>query len=280
MRDFLTHIERSVGLRFEIISNLNWPGLMEAVRQHRLDAVATVVRTPEREDFLEFTSIYLPTPLVIMTRNHAPQLRSLKNLADLRIALVEGYSSSKQVVALNPTVDPLYVATPLDGLRAVAMGTADAYVGVLGVNTFLASHHGITSLKINAAFDMAENGQRFGVRKDWPQLARLLDQGLAVMPAKQRLDIWQRWLPIQAKEILRLGRPTLTARLFPWLVGLLGMAALGYLALLLWNHQLKLELARGSFGAGPGHCPSGRLVDGHRQRPYRVLERTVSHCRP
>ncbi|MBU0593234.1 MAG: PAS domain S-box protein [Gammaproteobacteria bacterium] len=244
VRDFLTHIERTLNLRFEIVSNLNWPQLMEAVQQHRIDAVATVVHLPEREAFLEFSRIYLPTPLVIMTRKDARQMRSLDELPVLRMALVEGYSSSKQLIALYPAIRPSYVTTPLDGLRAVASGMADGYVGVLGVNTFLASQYGIANLKVNAAFDMEDNGQRFGVRKDWPQLARLLDKALAAIPTKQRTQIWQHWIPMHADEIQRLSQPTLASRLFPWLLGLISMGLLGYIVMLLWNHQLKQQLSR------------------------------------
>lgn len=262
VREFLTHIEQALGLRFEIVSNLDWPHLMEAVQQQRIDAVATVVRLPERDAFLEFTGIYLPTPLVVMTRNDTPQLRSLNELPNLRLTLVEGYSSSKQVMALNPAIRPFFVTTPLDGLRAVASGSADAYVGVLGVNTFLASQHGIANLKVNAAFDMADNGQRFGVRKDWPELAGLLDKALGTLPAQRRADIMQRWLPIQAGEIRRLSQPTLVTRLFPWLLGLFGLAAGAYLVVLLWNHRLKRELARERQELERLHSTLQALVEG------------------
>ncbi len=244
VRDFLTPIERSLGLRFEIVSNLDWPQLMEAVQAHRVDAVATVVKLPEREGFLEFTDIYLYTPLVVVTRKDTPQLSSLKELQGLRLVLVEGYSSSRQIVSQYPALGPFYVATPLDGLRAVSANRADAYVGALGVNTFLAQQGGITNLKVNAAFEMEANGQRFGVRKDWAPLAGLLDKALVAIPAKQRADILQHWLPIQIHEIRRLSQPTLASRLFPWLLGLLGIAALGYLLGLKWNRQLKHRLAK------------------------------------
>ena len=59
---------------------------MAAVQAHRIDAVATVVQLPERDAFLAFTSIYLPTPLVIMTRDDAPPIRSLQKLSGLDIA--------------------------------------------------------------------------------------------------------------------------------------------------------------------------------------------------
>ncbi|MGV8992123.1 MAG: PAS domain S-box protein [Thiobacillus sp.] len=242
--EFLKYLGPALGVRFEIVSNLDWPQLMAAVKARQIDAVATVTYLPEREAFLAFTGLYLPTPLVIMTRTETPQLRSLQELAGLSLVLVEGYSSSKEVLNLYPNLRPHYVTSPLEGLKAVATGVADAYVGALGVNGYLAAQNGITNLKANAGFDMAVNGQRFGVRKDWPELARLLDQALASMPAQQKNNALQKWLPQHANEILRLSQPTLVTRLFPWLLGLATLTLLGYLATLLWNRQLKHELAR------------------------------------
>jgi PAS domain S-box-containing protein len=244
VREFLDYLEPTLGVRFEIISYLDWPQLMAAVQAHRIDAVATVVQLPERDAFLAFTSIYLPTPLVIMTRDDAPPIRSLQKLSGLDIVQVKGYSSSKQLLDRYPDLRVHYVDTPLDGLRAVSSGAADAYVGVLGVNAYLAAQNGIANLKANAGFDMKTNGQRFGVRKDWPQLARMLDQALASMPAQQKNAAFQKWLPLHAQSIQSLSQPTWVSRLFPWLLGLIGLSLLGYLVMLLWSRQLKRELAQ------------------------------------
>ena len=236
--DFFADIERLLGIRFEIISNLSWTQQMEAVRERRLDAVATVVKLTEREAFLEFTEIYLPTPLVIMTRSETSQIQSLKELRQLNIILVKGYSSSKQLIVQFPDLRSHYVTTPLEGLRSVASGAADAYVGVLGVNSFLAAQNGITNLKVNSAFNMADNGQRFGVRKDWPQLARLLDKALLAISLERRNVIFQRWLPRHVGEIKRLSQPSYAIRLFPWLLGCLGLALLSYFVLFIFNRRL------------------------------------------
>lgn len=242
--DFLAVLEPALGVRFEIISSLDWPQLMAAVKAYRIDAVATVVHLPERDAFLNFTAVYLPTPLVVMTRASTPQLHSIGDLSRLSLSLVKDYSSSKQLLAQFPDLHPHYVDKPLDGLVAVATGASDAYVGVLGVNTFLAAQQGMTNLKVNAGFDMKVNGQRFGVRRDWPQLATILDQALAAMPVQQQNAIFQKWMPLEAREIQRLSQPTLVTRLYPWLLGLLGISLFGYLATLLWNRQLKRELVR------------------------------------
>jgi len=126
----------------------------------------------------------------------------------------------------------------------VASGAADAYVGVIGVNIFLAAQNGITNLKVNVAFDMADNNQRFGVRKDWPELAPLLDKAFAAIPVERRNAILQRWVPQQAEQLVRLSKPTLLVRAVPWLLGALALALVAYLVILGWNRQLKRELAR------------------------------------
>ncbi|MCK9261377.1 MAG: EAL domain-containing protein [Azoarcus sp.] len=240
--EYLAHIENTLGIRFEIRADLDWPQLMEAVRDHRLDAVATVVRLPERESFMTFSRIFLNTPLVIMTRTDWPQLSSLDELATMRLALVSGYSGSSQANEEIPDLRPIYVPTPLDGLRAVSSGMADAYIGVLGVNTFLATQSGITNLKVNAAFNMKDNGQRFGIRKDWPELALIIDKALDKLPETTQREILAKWLPIQAEDIRLVGPPGLASRLFPWLVVFSIAVALGYFAILLWNRQLRAEL--------------------------------------
>jgi PAS domain S-box-containing protein len=242
--DILGEIEKLTGLRFQIVSNLSWTGLMEAVKSHRIDAVATVVKLPEREKFLAFTQIYLQTPLVVMTRTDTPQLGTLKDLRSLRIALVRGYSSTKQVMQRFPGLHVHLVETPLEGLRAVASGRADAYIGVLGVNSFLASHYGIGNLKVNAALDMRINGQRFGVRKDWPELAAILDRALDAIPAGRKNEILQHWLPVQSENLTNLSRRAFLLDLIPWLLGVSALLLVGYLLTLLWNRQLKKELKR------------------------------------
>lgn len=150
VRDHVAYLESVLGIRFEIVSTLDWPQLMDAVRERRVDAVATVVNLPEHAAFLEFTAVYIPTP----------------------------------------------------------------------------------------------SGQRFGVRKDWPQLAHIFDVALAAMPAQRRNDIFHAWLPAHADALHRLHPPALLDRWTPWLAGLLGIAVLAYLAMAFRNAQLKREFDR------------------------------------
>ena len=240
--DYLSIIERKLGIRFQIISNLTWTGLIDAIKSHKIDAIATVKKLPDRERFLNFTQAYLSTPLVVMTRKETPILKSIQKLSRLHLCLVKGYSSSQQILSTFPTLKPNYVTTPLEGLRAVASGKSDAYIGVLGVNSFIALQNGIGNLKVNVAMDMKKNAQSFGVRKDWPLLAKLIDKVLDSIPEEEKNRILQRWMPTQFGEVKRLGNQDLMSAIFPWLISIILAGLVGYLLIFLWNYQLKKEL--------------------------------------
>ena len=211
--DFVALISNRLGITIKVVPGLSWPEIVEGSRKRTLDVTATAVKTRERENFLDFTQEYLPTPLVIMTRQEDDSIRGAWNLSGKKVALVKGYSSAQRVITEHPGVIPLLVETSLAGLWAVSAGNAQAYVGVLGVSTHLAEQNGIVNLKVAASYDMVSNAQRFAVRKDWPELASILDKVLDSISADQKLSVLRKWTPItlelQKTDDSRLSRAAL-----------------------------------------------------------------------
>lgn len=194
--DFIDRISEITGLKFEAVPGLSWPEIVDGARNRTVDVIATAVRTRERDEFLNFTQIYIPTPLVIMVRDGYRGIGSPEDLRGRKVAVVEGYSSAQRVIREHPGIVPRLVATPLDGLRAVSVGEADAYVGVLGVNDYLAHKHGLANLRIASRYDLKTNGQRFGVRKDWPELASILAKALDRLSLIDKNEIFRKWVPV------------------------------------------------------------------------------------
>jgi signal transduction histidine kinase/ABC-type amino acid transport substrate-binding protein/ActR/RegA family two-component response regulator len=129
-----------------------------------------------------------------MAREYDRTVDGPEDLAGQTVALVKDYSSSEKTLAEYPTIKPYMVDTPIEGLSAVSVGEADYYVGVLGVNDFLLRKYGISNLKVAARYDMLFSGQRFGVRKDWPILATILNKALDAIPEKKKIAISNTWI--------------------------------------------------------------------------------------
>lgn len=195
--DFINLINKHLNITMNPVPGLTWPEIIEAARQGTVDVIATAVKTKEREQFLDFTSIYIPTPLVIMTRQDDFSIEKPEDLAGKKIALVNGYSTSQKIINEHTSISKHMVKTALDGLRAVSSGSADAYVGVLGVNAYLCSSNGISNLKIAAGFEMKANGQCFAVRNDWPEFTSILEKVLEAIPEDQKIKILYKWVPVE-----------------------------------------------------------------------------------
>jgi len=67
----------------------------------------------------------------------------------------------------------------LDGLNAVAVGKADAAITFLGAGHYLQVKYQITNLKFAAVLDRDRFSESIGGRKDWPELAAIMDKALA-----------------------------------------------------------------------------------------------------
>lgn|GEM_PF-1644593 len=195
--DFISILSKSLGISFEPASGLSWAQILENTKNKELDVIATAVITPDRLEFLDFSQIYIPTPLVIMTQHgNENAIASAKDLAGKTVALVEGYSSSKRVLNEHPDIIQRLVTSPLEGLQALAAGEVQAYVGVLGVNFYMAQQHGLSNLVIASRYDLKTNGQRFGVRKDWPELRSILDKALNILSTEDSSRVMTKWIPV------------------------------------------------------------------------------------
>ncbi len=213
--DFLDEISARLGVKFTIGPPRSWPDIIAAAKRREIDVIATAARTAEQETDLAFSSTYLKTPLVIMTRNNDFTLHSRDGLENRSVALVNGYASTLKVLADYPEIQPLLVRNPLEGLIAVATGQADAYVGAIGVNSAVANRNGISNLRVAALYDI-DQGQNFGVRKDWALLAGILDKALAAIPEAEKEEIRRRWVPQSIPESVA-GKPRLSANERRWI---------------------------------------------------------------
>jgi ABC-type amino acid transport substrate-binding protein len=198
--EYLNLLQSRLDLEIEIVPGLAWPQILSNVKKRILDVITPTAKNPEREKFLNFSEAYLTTPLVIMTRTDNSDIHSAKDLPGKRVALVKDYFSTGKVLREYPSIKKLYVDNPLEGLRKVSNGQADAYIGVLGVNIHLASRNGINNLKVVSNYSGKDvMKQCFAVRKDWPELVSILNKALQEIPESQKTAIYSKWIPISSE---------------------------------------------------------------------------------
>lgn len=233
--DYLNAIAKRFGFKVEYVPDTTgWPASMQDVigaRQH-YDLILTMHRSPERERQLTFTDDYLSMPWVIYARKDSSFISGLNSLRGKTVAAEKGYVIVDKLKSSYPAIRILEVVRPEDALRAVAVGQADAYVGNLANATFLIKEYGLTNLVVAAPTTFGEHTHAMAIRKDWPELASLINKGLAAMPFEEHDALRQKWLAVEV-------RPQ-TDYTLTWLITV--AATLILLVIFYWNRRLVREV--------------------------------------
>ncbi|GEM_PF-2131647 len=232
--DYVALMEKKLGIRIEIVRLRNWDEIISKAKSRQIDAyVAT--KTPQRTEYLLFSRPFLEFPVVIIAREKVKGPLTLEKLAGMKVSVVSEYAAHNFIAYNHPKLNLDLVPGVATGLRKVSFGLSDAFVENLATATYYIEKEGITNLRI-----AGESGyfyrMGFCSRKDWPELNRILDKGLAVISADEKKAIYKKWIPVEPGSLF-------TSRGFQ--AGLLAAVAailLMVAGVIVWNRALARQV--------------------------------------
>ena len=192
--DYLALINERLGTDMAIIPGLSWSEVIERAKRGEIDALPTVGKTKERSGYLNFTRPYMSFPVVFLTRKDQASLSSFSDLAGARLAMVKEYYYVEEVLRNYPAIQPHFVDSPLQALRALEAGEADAAIANLAVADHLIVKHGLSTIRFDAVTELGSSELAYGVRKDWPELVLILDKVIASISEEEHQRISERWI--------------------------------------------------------------------------------------
>ncbi len=174
--DMLVALARAFGLRLKPVAYSSWSAAMEAAQRKEVDVLMTLGVTPERLQFLHFTLGATPAPAALFMRENTQATEAA--LKTGRFALERDHVSNDHIRRNYPRATILTVETTGDALRAVVAGRADFYLGSLLATADVVAREGIEQVAVNRLLNYGTGLFHFGVRKDWPLLATVLNKGM------------------------------------------------------------------------------------------------------
>lgn len=192
--DYLKLIEERLGITISLKRTENWSQTLTAAKAGQLDMIMTIVNIPERRSYLNFTQPYIGFPVVLVTRKDFPDISGMRDLEGKTLALVESYYYVDEIIRKNPNTEKIFVDTPLEGLRTVASGRADAIPINLAIASYLFQEHSLLNLHVAANAEVELSNLSIGVRKDWPELVSILNKTLASLTQEEHQEIRTRWI--------------------------------------------------------------------------------------
>jgi len=189
-----------------------WSDALDLAKTGKIDILTAIVRTKERESYLNFTQPYLSFPAVITTRKEGLFVQNIDDLSSKRVAVVKGYAVKSLLEDKHPEITLVDVASVIEGLNLLERGEVDALIDNLAVITHEINHNNLNNLKV-AAFTPYKFELSMGVRKGLEPLVPILNKVLATINSKMKTKISNNWLALKVnvgtelKTILMVGLP-------------------------------------------------------------------------
>lgn len=190
-QDILDKINSATGANF-VLKLGNWAQMQELAKKRKVDGLATLILTKEREEFFNFTKPYIELTKNAMVKTGNPlNIKSLKDLEGKTIALHKGNISDKKIVNQIKNVKVIELDSVLEVLKEVMYGDADATFGN-GATEYIITKKSLPYL--TNAFSMNESLKlRLALRNDWPEAISILNKGLSTVSEHEKIAILKKW---------------------------------------------------------------------------------------
>lgn len=189
--DHLELLGQKLGISFEYINGHTWSELLNLFREGKIDLLPSLWISESRKQYMLFTEPFLELPYVIVSSKQEDSTDSLQDLKGMTVAAPRGYVQEEVLRESFPEIQLQHVDNPLQGLKAVAYGQAQAYIGYRGVVDYLIATNFFTDLDIKGevqAPELAPQGLYIAVQPDMPILRDLLQKAMDQVSRKQKVE--------------------------------------------------------------------------------------------
>lgn len=191
--DYLRLVESQLGIHFTMMQPDSLAPNLRRAQTGEADVITSLKRTVEREAYLRFTAPYVEVPAVLLVRKDYAGTFDPSAFTGERVAVGKGYAVHRFLQHAYPALHLVPEQNDAEVLHSLASGKVEAAVVDAASATYQMNALGIDNLRmvrdIGFVYPLS-----LAVRKDWPQLAGILDKALKSVPVEQRRDMYERWI--------------------------------------------------------------------------------------
>jgi polar amino acid transport system substrate-binding protein len=195
---FALFAERA-GLRFEVLKVDAWDEAVALSRGYACDVLTMAMDSPERREWLDFTTPYLVIPSVVATRSDAPYVTSIEALLHQPLGHMRGFAGIGLLRAAYPQIRLVEVDSYAEGLARVQAGELYGMIGNMASISRALQDARIGDLKI-AGWVGRDSHMSIGTRKDEPELGRIMQRLVDSLTPAEIQAILNRWLTVRFEQ--------------------------------------------------------------------------------
>jgi PAS domain S-box-containing protein len=192
--DLMKAVAKQAGIELEINIGV-WNEIKNQLADGQIDALPLVGRTPEREEYFDFTMPYLSLHGAIFTRKNYSKIKSIEDLKGKRILVMKGDNAEEFLIREKITDKIITYNSFQDAFKYLSQGEGDAVLTQRIMGNNLLKDEKIRNVK---ALDLSLDNYRqdfcFAVKKGDSLLLHKLNEALSVVISSGIYDeIYLKW---------------------------------------------------------------------------------------
>ena len=197
--DLVTRLESELGIRFTRTLVEDRSLAEQKLVDGEVDILPGLSRTPRTENKYLFTRAYLNVPIALVIRDDGRFIGDLRELRDERVGVVSHHAAHDYLLINHPNLNLYPVEDVEAGLLALSNGDLDVMVTHIPAVSYTVARLGLSNLRITSITPY-QYDLRLAVRKDNPELHRILNKGLSNLEASETESIYNRWIHLDIEQ--------------------------------------------------------------------------------
>ncbi len=194
--EYIGILQSKIGVPFSLVPTNSWSQSLQYIKDKKCDMLSLAMETKNRSGYLNFTTSYFSSPLVLATKNDKSFISDFHELDGKKIGISRDYASAEFLKKRYAKVKFVEMDSTFDGLQQVVQGKIFGFVGSLTAVGYQIQKEFPIELKIAARFNEKLH-LSLAVRSDEIELFDILDKTIATINNKQVDEIKNHWISIK-----------------------------------------------------------------------------------
>lgn len=199
--DFIKIFEQKTNTKFNLIKTSTWEQSVKFAQSGKCDIITSVVKTPLRSEFLNFTTEYIKVPIVAVTRLNVAFINKADDLENKPIGLVKDYAIADIISNMQDNLNITKVNSVSQGLDMVKNAKLYAFVGSLNTIVYELQSKNLQNLKISGKI-YDDLKLHIGVVKNDEILLGILNKVINTISHEKSLKIVNKWALVAYESVV------------------------------------------------------------------------------
>lgn len=190
--EYLEIISKYTGLKFEINAS-DWYSVISNIKDKKLDMLACVAKTSDRENYLNYVSPYLTIDVVVIAKKEL-NIKNFDEIQNYTIAVQKGNFVYEKIMKKYPNVKFVFASSNKEAFDFVSYGKADIFIGNMPVFSYFVEKELYTNIEVKFKADFDKIDLSMAILKENETLFNIIQKVMPKIIEDEKDKINKKWV--------------------------------------------------------------------------------------